>query len=453
MTGELADKLAVRVEDVAKVYHPAAIKLHKPPTSVLDRMLGRRSSGDVTGGDDGMDDDMGGDDDDTGIEDLFGPELEDEEEIAGLVWGIREATFEIERGAMVAVVGGPKSGKTTLLNLVSGLEPPSAGRLLVRGKSWPTTKFVAAFMAPGFTVKQNVVVASKVGDVPKQALLDRLDEIYQLVGIRPSAVMGPTGTRTRALAIATGLLTQPDVILLDDPALPPDEEFRRVALDMLRDAHSRGATIFVEQPDTSLADLCTHALWLDQGRVVQLGPKDTVLPAYFEATTTGEGVFPQVSWTSGHGLHSFTRVAAILDAWTENEDGDRVAALGRADALVIRVSYEFAVVPALVKTGIALTRDDGLRIWLEQPQREQASATGEFEIVADLPAAEIPPGRYVGHVEALLSRQGTERTIARTGLFTLAVAGTPDAIAPGGDGWLTRDATWSARQPMPQPEG
>jgi ABC-type polysaccharide/polyol phosphate transport system ATPase subunit len=455
MSAELADNLALRLENVSKIYHPSSIKLHRPPTSVLDRMLGRRSSGDVTGGDDGMDD-MGGDDDDTGVEDLFGqPEFPDQEELPGLVWGLRDTTLEIGRGAVVAVVGPPKSGKTTLLNLLSGLEPPSAGQLLVRGKIWPTTKFVSAFMAAGFTIKQNAVVAGKVGDVPKHEMLEHLDELYELLGIRPASVMGPTGMRTRALSIAAGLLLEPDIILLDAPALPPEEEFQRAAIRLLRAARDRNATIFIEQPDAELAtDLCTHALWLQQGRVRQLGPRDEVLPAYVAAATEmTAGVFPRVSWDAGHGLRSFSGIAALTGVSIANEDGDAVDGIGPRDTLVVRVAFEFALTPAFAKTAIALTRDDGLRVWLEQPKAEPVTAPGDFETFARVRAADLPPGRYTGHVEAVLARDGLERVIARTRVFSLGVRGTEEAPTTlVEDGWLLREAEWLARAPLPQSE-
>lgn len=451
-TVELDPQVAIRVEQLAKVYHPAAIKLHAPPTSVVDRMLKRRGSGDIAAGDDGADDGGSDDDDSTGLEDLPGEVVVEVDTPTEVIWGIRDATFEIPRGQVVAVVGPPKSGKTTLLNVLSGLDPPSAGRVIVRGRIWPTTKYIAAFLAPGFTIKQNAVLAGKLGEVSKRDVLDNLDRIYELLHVRPSGVMRATGSRTRQVALALGMIAEPDIVLLDHPALPNDDDFRDAAVAWLERARARGATILVEQPDQRLLDrLCTHVMTLDNGRVVEIAPKadlpepDSEQPASEDASIA----FPRRIHAPGHGMPGFTGIAAIHSARAETEDEVPADYLGLEDTLVVRITIEVALFPATIRFAVALTRDDGLRVWIEQPDEVDLVRAGLQHTFARVPVSDIPSGRYLGHVEAIVDNLQRKRAIGRTGLFAVELGGSNETVSDSAkDAWYVVEGTWSTREPL-----
>lgn len=445
---ELDPAVAVRVERLAKIYHPAAIKLHAPPTSVVDRMLKRRGSGDIAAGDDGGDDAGSDDDDSTGLEGEIIVEVDDAP--TEMIWVIRESSFEVLRGQVVAVVGPPKSGKTTLLNVLSGLEPPSAGRVLVRGRVWPTTKYIAAFLAPGFTVKQNAVLAGKLGELSKKDVLRNLDRIYEVMDVAPSAVMRATGNRTRHVAIATAMLADPDVVLLDHPALPKDDEFRDTAVKWLAELRDRGATIFIEQPDKALMDeLCTHVMTVDGGRIVEFVPKPEPEDEPEDTTPSEDEVvdFTRATASGTHDLPGFTGVAAIHSARAETDDEVPADYLAVEDTLVVRITIEVALVPATIRFAVALTRADGVRVWLEQPEMKDLVRPGVHEIFARVPVSAVPYGRYLGHIEAIVDNGMRKRAIGRSALFAVELGGSDEHVA-GGDDWRVVDAAWSMREPL-----
>lgn len=141
-----------------------------------------------------------------------------------------------EAGRTTALVGPSGCGKSTLLRLVAGLERPSGGTVLI-GNETPETVTKAAGLAfafqdaallPWLTVRQNVALALKLARRAPDPR--RVDHLIDLVGLRPFADMRPAelsgGMRQRA-AIARCLVTEPGLLLLDEPFGAVDELTRR----------------------------------------------------------------------------------------------------------------------------------------------------------------------------------------------------------------------------------
>lgn len=437
---ELEDHLALRVEDLSKIYFPEAQRMHEVPISIVDRMLGRRTA------------DMGSIDDESDMDVDDDAEQEDQERavLDGAVWGLHGTTFDVPRGAAVAVIGPPGAGKTTLLSLLGGVMPPTGGRALVRGRIWPPLSFLVNFMTPGVTVLQNLRMLARVADVPREALEPRLDEILELIGFPDRRTIRAMQKRDlRPLALAAGLVAQPDVMLIDTPSSFGPESFREATLPLFEELHARGTTMLLEEPPHELADaLCDTALWLRSGRVVEMGPKDVVLPRYVAAALE-ESTFPQVAWTSRNGeLRSFSSALALLTAVTEDANGEVRDRFGPDEPFAVRIGIEVAHLPVGVRVGLSLIEHGGDKVWIEQPQPDSLHATGVHDIIARLDAGSVPPGRYTGHVEMIVTASGTESTIGRSNVFAVELAGELDPKATAVDGWLHRRAEWEISRPL-----
>jgi NitT/TauT family transport system ATP-binding protein len=149
------------------------------------------------------------------------------------VAAITDADLEIRHGEFVSLLGPSGCGKTTLLRIVAGLEIPTAGSVEVRGKSvWSGTSrsteatrpvsmmFQEARLFPWFTVAENVALPLRIAGVERATRHERACEICETVGLkgfenhRPTALSG--GMRQRA-SLARALVTDPEVLLLDEP--------------------------------------------------------------------------------------------------------------------------------------------------------------------------------------------------------------------------------------------
>ncbi|MCW9697902.1 MULTISPECIES: lipoprotein-releasing ABC transporter ATP-binding protein LolD [unclassified Avibacterium] len=148
---------------------------------------------------------------------------------------LKEVTFSMEEGELVAIVGSSGSGKSTLLHTLGGLDQPTSGEVFIKGQSLQQTSadelaklrnhymgFVYQFhhLMADFSALENVMMPMLIGKQSRSEAQDRAEQMLQAVGLshrikhRPSALSG--GERQR-VAIARALVNQPALVLADEP--------------------------------------------------------------------------------------------------------------------------------------------------------------------------------------------------------------------------------------------
>jgi branched-chain amino acid transport system ATP-binding protein len=231
--------------------------------------------------------------------------LEVEIERAGYAGGtaLTDVSFAVEAGDLFGILGANGAGKSTLLRVIAGLEPPNAsGRVLFEGVDlMQRPAHARAALRIGhvpegrrvfrsMSVRENLLVGG-IRTPPRQRaarvaeLLDRFPEI----GRRATQPAGSlSGGEQQILAIGRALMTDPRLLILDEPSLGLAPLVVLRVFDLLRDLNERdGLTILlVEQNAFEALQLITHACLLDNGRVVasgtasQLRTSDEVAGAY-----------------------------------------------------------------------------------------------------------------------------------------------------------------------------
>lgn len=224
----------------------------------------------------------------------------------GDVVGVRNASLELARGELLAVLGRSGCGKTTLLRMIAGLERVSDGRIAIEGRVVdgdgvfiPPEKrgvgvvFQDYALFPHLTVEQNVAYG-----LPRRTRRSRLiDEMLDMTGLvslrdrRPHELSGGERQRT---ALARALAPRPAVVLLDEPFSSLDtslrESVRGDVLELLRTAGASAVLVTHDQEEAlSVADRVSV---MSDGRVVQTGtPAEVYLrPANREvAELVGDG--------------------------------------------------------------------------------------------------------------------------------------------------------------------
>lgn len=196
------------------------------------------------------------------------------------VRAVDDLSFTVAPGRVTGFLGPNGSGKTTTLRCLLGLVRPSSGRALIDGQPYssldePTSVVGAALEASGFhpgrTGRNHVRVVAAAAGVPDA----RVDEVMAVVGLTDAArrrvVEYSLGMRQR-LALATALIGDPGVLILDEPANGLDPEGIAWLRSFLRDRAARGGTVLVSSHVLSeVQQTVDDVVIISRGRLVHAG--------------------------------------------------------------------------------------------------------------------------------------------------------------------------------------
>jgi branched-chain amino acid transport system ATP-binding protein len=217
----------------------------------------------------------------------------------GLLKAVREVTFNVEKGERIALVGANGAGKTTLLRAIAGAHPPAGGQIRFAGSdvtampSHLRSKAGIALVPEGrklftrMTVAENLQLARAAGR-PGAWTLDAVLEAFPNLKPRLHAKTGTlSGGEQQATAIGRALMTNPDLLLLDEVSLGLSPLVVDRVYTQLEILMASGTTIVLVEQDLKRAmRIATRVICMLEGRVVLEGranelSREQVTEAYF----------------------------------------------------------------------------------------------------------------------------------------------------------------------------
>ena len=274
-------------------------------------------------------------------------------------WALHDVSFRIERGETFCIVGENGSGKSTLLQIIAGILRPTHGTVAVDGRVSALLELGAGFN-PEFSGRDNVYLNGSILGLSTREIDARFADIAAFAEIgdfinRPVKTYS-SGMVVR-LAFAVAIHVDPEVLLVDEALAVGDMYFRQRCLRKVHELRARGITIvFVSHSAADVKALGDRTLWLDGGRVVEIGAtggviarylaamveKDSAYLAHKPAERRPEGprveapevaaVIPNVDHRYGDGRAEVMGIA-VLDA-----NGGNVQLLEPLSQIVVRIS-------------------------------------------------------------------------------------------------------------------
>ena len=230
----------------------------------------------------------------------------------GEVNALRGVSLTVTRGEFIAIMGTSGSGKSTMLHLLGGLDRPTSGEVVIDGVNISRlsdrratltrrekTGFVFQFfnLIPLLSVVENVALPFMIGGQPVSRHRARIDEVISLVGLDGKAEHRPdqlSAGEQQRVALARALVTQPAILLADEPTGNLDFATGTEILDLLWDSCARlGQTIILVTPDSRAAAYADRVLFVRDGRMwgqLTLGRRADHTPAPLIARLTELGL-------------------------------------------------------------------------------------------------------------------------------------------------------------------
>jgi putative ABC transport system ATP-binding protein len=202
------------------------------------------------------------------------------------VHALRDISFEVEPGTMVALVGRSGSGKTTLLNVIGGLDRPDTGTVTVDGvevtaldedglsrlrREKVSYVFQTFGLIPVLSAAENVGVPLRLARAGQFEREQRVDLLLKLVGLADHALQRPgelSGGQQQRVAIARALAASPRLLIADEPTGQLDAETGLAVMGLLRGVvESEGVTALVSTHDPVMMALADRVIHIADGRL------------------------------------------------------------------------------------------------------------------------------------------------------------------------------------------
>jgi len=205
-----------------------------------------------------------------------------------LITPLKGLDLDVERGEFLALMGPSGSGKTTLLNLISGIDQPTEGTLHIGGvelsrlsrtrlADWRAANVGYVFqlyhLVPVLTAYENVELPLLLHKMSRRERHERVSSALELAGISDRHDHYPrqlSGGQEQRVAIARAIVTDPPLIVADEPTGDLDRESAAIIMELLtRLSEELGKTLIMVTHDPGSARYASRTLHLDKGRLVE----------------------------------------------------------------------------------------------------------------------------------------------------------------------------------------
>jgi len=197
-------------------------------------------------------------------------------------WVLKDVSFEVKKGECVGIIGRNGAGKTTLLQLICGITRPTRGDIEVNGRIAPILALGAGFDG-SLTGRENAIIGGAILGLKRADILHKLDAIAEFAEIgmffdQPMKLYSSGMVARLAFAICAHV--DADILIVDEALSVGDEAFAKKCEDFIDRFSKTGTILVVSHGLEYLKTLCTRVVWIDAGRVREIGDPNVVIPNY-----------------------------------------------------------------------------------------------------------------------------------------------------------------------------
>jgi lipopolysaccharide transport system ATP-binding protein len=256
-----------------------------------------------------------------------------------IIWALKNVSFDLKKGEVLGIIGRNGSGKSTLLKVLCRITPPTDGYAEVRGRVASLLEVGTGFH-PELTGRENVYLNGAILGMKKKEMERKFNDIIEFSGIRQfidtPVKRYSSGMRVR-LAFAVAAHLEPEILIIDEVLAVGDADFQRKCLNKMQDVGEEGRTVlFVSHNLQAVTRLCTRAIRLDKGILVDDGPAHRVVSDYLKSKsdTSAEHIWRDPAGSPGG------EIARLLAARVKTENGSVAESFDIRKPIAVEMEYE-----------------------------------------------------------------------------------------------------------------
>ena len=330
-------------------------------------------------------------------------DLQSIEKSFGAVRAVDGVSFDVARGEIVALLGPSGCGKTTTLRLIAGFEQPDGGRIVMNGVDVALREpyernvglvFQDYALFPHMTVAQNIAFGMKHRGTPRAEIPKKTAEVLERVHLSGVEKRWPSqlsGGQQQRVALARALVTEPDLMLRDEPLSNLDAKLRHHLRIELREILSKtgSTTIIVTHDQEEAMGLADRIVLMNAGRIEQIDTPERLYAEpktrfsadfigqsnWFEGTVRGDGADGTAQVDTPAGPVSIPLVNGFAA-------GDRIAVCVRPERITLTGPDLESTAPG--QTRVAGTVDavemlgSDIRVWLKTANGAQIQSSTKY---------------------------------------------------------------------------
>ncbi len=316
------------------------------------------------------------------------------------LWALRDVSLEIEQGEIVGLIGPNGAGKSTLLKLLSGITPPTEGRIKLWGRT-ATLLEVGTGFHPELTGRENIFINGALLGMRRREIEKRFDEIVEFSGVErfiDTPVKRYSSGMYVRLAFAVAAHLDPEILIVDEVLAVGDAEFQRKCLGKMHEVSDRGRTVvFVSHNMESVQRLCTRAYVIDRGGVVAEGAPAHAVAEYMSRAAPEQGGGVAVIPNDAE-RYTGTDDAQLRRVAMSDRDGREINSvkLGEPFRITLQIEARREMEDAAIELGISTT--DRHRVAtvtnIDRPGESTTLRAGLNEIEVEVETS-LLPGEYI----------------------------------------------------------
>ena len=375
----------------------------------------------------------------------------------GRLHALRGITFNVEYGEVLGIMGPNGAGKSTLLKVLSGITAPTSGRAVMRGRVGALLEVGTGFNYE-LTGRENIYLNGLMLGMERIEIKRKFDEIVEFSGVESfldTPVKRYSSGMVTRLGFAVAAHLEPEILIVDEILAVGDAAFQRRCIEKMRNvaSHEGRAVLFISHSIEAVIGVCSRAIRLDGGRLVQEGSVRDIVAGYLKSAAESGSDVSLISREDREGSGELRIAQAVLEGVLADLGTENLKA--PVNTAVVGLPFSVAITLAPNHDRI---RDVTIELAIKDRHRSTVTvlsnaSTGEvFRSVlhptitfVNVPRCVLVPGQY--WIDASVKAEG--RLVDQlSGVLTFDVLPAPFfnglLLTPLG-GSVLMDQTWATR--------